>query len=85
MRKTYKQKIKSLAELIEIQGDNGNWNYDPYMHGMLNGMILSQSVFTDKDPIFKEAPEKWLYDKSIIGRIKNWLLVKTNKLIKSRR
>ncbi len=54
---------ESLKEVINIQCSDGNWNFDPYMHGMANGMILAQSCITDEAPEFLEAPETWLIDK----------------------
>jgi len=58
-----KDQIKSIEEMMKIQGSDGNWNYDPYMHGMLNGMKLIYSVLTDQRPEFLEAPNEWLRDK----------------------
>ena len=57
-----KEKIKKLEEMTEVQCSDGNWNYDPYMHGMANGMIFSLSVMKDENPKYLEAPEKWLKD-----------------------
>jgi hypothetical protein len=52
--------IEKLKELIAIQGQNGNWDYDPYMHGMYNGMVIALSVLDGKEPEFREAPARWL-------------------------
>ncbi len=52
--------IKILEELVGIQCSDGNWNADPYMQGMANGMILSLSTMTGKEPTFLEAPKRWL-------------------------
>jgi len=60
---TIDKRIKDLKEIVDIQCDDGNWNMDPYMHGLANGLILGLATVTDKDPKFKEAPEKWLSDK----------------------
>jgi len=62
----YNEKIKlqELREVIKIQTADGNWNYDAYMHGMANGLIMALSVVTDKrdevEPAFLEAPKVWL-------------------------
>jgi hypothetical protein len=56
--------IERLKELLEIQGNNGNWNYDPYMHGMYNGMELMVSMLENREPIFRDKPIIWLADKS---------------------
>ena len=54
--------VKSLREMIDIQCSDGNWNYDPYMHGMANGMLFALSLFDDKRPEYLKAPEVWLKD-----------------------
>jgi len=53
-------KLKELKRVKDIQCSDGNWDYDPYMHGMANGIILSESIITEEDPKFLEAPEWWL-------------------------
>ncbi len=52
--------IKSLKDLLEVQGRDGNWNYDPYMHGMYNGMVLGLSLLEGKDPEYRDAPTEWI-------------------------
>ena len=56
-------KVKQLKEILDIQCSDGNWNYDPYMQGMANGLILAHSIITGIDPQFKEPPKEWLYKK----------------------
>lgn len=58
----FEESISSLKDLLEIQSMNGNWNYDPYMHGMANGMILALSLFQEGIPDYLEAPDVWLVD-----------------------
>lgn len=55
-------KLKKLNEMLEVQGRSGTWNYEPYMHGMYNGMEFALSIMEDRDPSFREAPKKWLKD-----------------------
>jgi hypothetical protein len=55
--------ITSFEDLIKIQSSDGNWNYDPYMHGLANGLILGLSLLTGEDPQFLTAPDKWLCDR----------------------
>ena len=57
-----KSKIEILKELTDIQCRDGNWNYDPYMHGMANGMILALSILEDTEPQYLKAPEIWEKD-----------------------
>ena len=52
--------IEHIDDVLKIQCSDGNWNYDPYMFGMANGMILIKSIVTGKHPKFLNAPKKWL-------------------------
>lgn len=54
--------INAIKDVLEVQLQSGNWNFDPYMHGMTNGLILALALIEDKEPEFKEAPERWLCD-----------------------
>ena len=59
----YREAIKSMEDCLRIQLSNGNWNYDQYMQGMANGMILFHSFFTGGDsPEFMDAPDVWIKD-----------------------
>lgn len=53
------QTVDKLRELVEVQGQHGNWDYDPYMHGMFNGMELLLSLLEGREPQFRKAPEAW--------------------------
>lgn len=55
-----KSKIQQARDVISIQGDDGNWNYDPYMQGMYNGMELVLAIWEGREPNFKSAPDRWL-------------------------
>lgn len=55
-------KINTLREMVKIQGYNGNWNYDPYMHGLYNGLEFALSIMERREPQFKDSPEQWLVD-----------------------
>lgn len=56
-------KLKTIEEMIEIQSSHGNYDYDPYMFGMANGMIYIHSILTDQQPKYLTRPEQWLKDK----------------------
>lgn len=58
-----KTAIEKLDDIIAIQTAHGNWNYDAYMFGMANGLIMARSCLTDEDPQFLEAPKEWLADR----------------------
>lgn len=55
---------EKLKGLVDIQCENGNWNYDSYMHGMANALILAYHVVTssDEECPFLNAPSYWLKD-----------------------
>jgi hypothetical protein len=57
------KRTEQLKDLIKTQLSDGNWNYDPYMFGMANGMILALAVIEDVDPVYLESPDEWLCDK----------------------
>ncbi len=59
--------IAKLRELVEIQGRDGTWNYDPYFHGMYNGMEVMLAVLEYREPVFRGAPKKWLSKKEWQG------------------
>ncbi len=58
--------LEALKGVMEVQCSDGNWNYDPYMHGMANGLILACALMEggvwNDEPFFLQAPEKWLSD-----------------------
>jgi hypothetical protein len=51
--------IKSMEDVLKVQAAAGNWDADPYMHGLLNGMIMMHSMAADVAPDFKSAPAYW--------------------------
>ncbi len=63
-----KSKIEQMENVINIQSDDGNWNYNPYMLGMLNGMLIIQSIITGRDPDFKNPPDEWLRSKGVVPK-----------------
>ena len=59
----YTAPVTKMRDLVETQGRDGIWNYDPYFHGMYNGMELMLSILEKREPVFREAPKKWLSEK----------------------
>ena len=52
--------LNKLHDVIKIQGSDGNWDFDPYHHGMYNGLELARSIVEeDSDPVFLAAPDTW--------------------------
>lgn len=57
-------RIKTMEDLTDIQTQYGNWNYDPYMHGMANGMILCLAIMRGEELVeYKDAPTEWLRER----------------------
>jgi len=54
--------LAAFDEMLAIQCSDGNWNFDPYMHGMANGMLLMKSLVDGKEPQYLDAPVQWLGD-----------------------
>ena len=54
--------VESVRQMRDVQGMDGNWNCDPYMHGLFNGLEFSLSLLEVREPQFRDAPEKWLCD-----------------------
>jgi len=54
--------IKQIRDLRDVQGRDGNWNYDPYMQGLYNGLEFALSIMEKREPQFRNAPDQWLAD-----------------------
>ena len=57
------ERLNELRRLTKIACTDGNWNYAPYLHGFANGMIFALAIMEDKNPVFLDAPGKWLKDR----------------------
>jgi hypothetical protein len=55
-------RLSDLESITEVQCRDGIWNFDPYMHGMANGLLLALVTMKGQEPDFKEAPGEWLID-----------------------
>ena len=52
--------IRAITDVRKVQTYPGNWDYDSYMHGMANGLILAESFFRScASPEFLDAPDVW--------------------------
>jgi len=59
----FRENILSLRNICDTQCSDGNWNYDPYMHGLANGLILAIAIMEDNsDAKYLTAPKVWLRD-----------------------
>ena len=57
--------IEDVKHMRDVQGMNGNWNFDPYMHGLYNGIEFALSILEKREPAFRDAPDKWLADNGV--------------------
>lgn len=74
------KRLADLWDLIQLQSSPGNWDYDQYTHGLLNGMLLAHAVILDQPVKFNEAPDTWVAT-DIENRKRN-LLHTTNPTLK---
>lgn len=56
----FEKRLGEFKDLVRIQCNTGNFDYDGYMHGMANGMLFAEAVLEGREPEYKEAPERWL-------------------------
>ena len=64
-RNKFRTAITALRDMKNLQCGNGIYNYDPYMLGMANGLILALSMFTGETPEYLDAPEEWLSENEL--------------------
>lgn len=57
VKKTFKEKLKALDSVTEISTSKGNYDANPYMWGMANGLILAQAIMKDETPAYLDRPE----------------------------
>lgn len=60
---TYESRKQAAQDAINVQGADGNWDYDAYMHGMYNGMALIHAIYGDVEPEFRDAPDEFIAGK----------------------
>lgn len=47
--------LKCSKEMLDIQGQKGNYDYDEYMLGLYNGMEYIIALFEEREPNFRSA------------------------------
>lgn len=57
-----KEAADKIKGLIDIQKQNGNYNCNEYMYGMLIGLECAYFSLLGEEGEFTEKPEKWLKD-----------------------
>lgn len=63
--KIIEKDISGIQNQVRIQGENGNWNYSPYMMGLFNGLELALSALENREPNFKSSPKEWLENRQV--------------------
>lgn len=51
--------LEEFNGFIDLMSSPGNYDFDPYLHGMANGMIFMKSLVDGKEPQYLEAPTTW--------------------------
>lgn len=59
----YDDALKSLTILVKTQSKRGSYDYDPYTHGLANGLICALACLKDEKAEYLKAPKIWLRDK----------------------
>lgn len=61
-----RSRLTDLDDVIDTQGQPGNWDQSPYMHGMYNGLVLARSIMKgESDVQYRNQPEVWGCDKAL--------------------
>ena len=55
--KQYEKSMGIANEMLELQGRDGNYNYDSYMLGLYNGMEYIISLLEVREPKFIDGKE----------------------------
>jgi len=71
MKRTCKDRIQDLNDIIDIQGSDGNWNVDQYMLGLYNGLEMVLAIMENRGANFRSLEKV-----NIFKRIYNWFLLK---------
>ena len=57
--------LKCSKEMLDIQGQKGNYDYDEYMLGLYNGMEYIIALFEEREPFFKSGKDiEFISDKN---------------------
>jgi len=57
-----KEAADKIKGLVDIQKQNGNYNCNEYMYGMLIGLECAYFSLLGEEAKFTEQPKKWLKD-----------------------
>jgi hypothetical protein len=51
------QRKAKVDQAVDEVGQDGNWDWDPYMLGLYNGLVYAQALLDNKEPIYRDRPE----------------------------
>ena len=75
--------LKCSKEMLDLQGHNGNYNYDSYMLGIYNGMEYIIALFETREPIFKSGKDiEFISDKTQQKEFIEYLESESKELIR---
>jgi hypothetical protein len=66
--------IEDIRTVHNIQGQKGNWDVDPYMTGLYNGLELALATLEGRDPQFRKFKKR-----SLLSRFRSWVFLKIHK------
>lgn len=55
-----KARVGQVANMAEIQSQDGNWNYSDYMRGLANGLLLAHATMTEGAYKPFSRPAQWI-------------------------
>jgi hypothetical protein len=60
-----KTPLQQLEAMVAVQSADGNWNWDYYMMGLANGLILALHTMRGDagECPYKNKPDEWLSDR----------------------
>lgn len=50
-------KLKHLEQVAQIATQSGNYDANPYLWGMANGLILAEAIMNNKTPVYLDRPK----------------------------
>lgn len=61
----HEKRREHLQDVLNVQGSRGNWDADPYMLGLFNGLEMARSLWDGDQPNFRAKPEEgWVYERA---------------------
>ena len=55
-------RVTELDDMIKMQSQSGNWDYNEFMYGMLIGMLCVEGILSGEEPTYPAKPKAWKED-----------------------